>query len=487
VPAAVKPVGAAAVRLARAPDGKVVAAGTTTTNKGDPVLTDEVVVARFSTDGQFDQGFGQGGAVQTLAPRPANGGNVAVTGLAVQGDGRIVVAENADLYNPAHTEPVLLRYDATGKLDPSFGSAGVVRAAVPSTDSAQITELALAPDGGILATGERDGHWFLARFGADGKLDPAFGKDGIVADPGTGNSIAHALAVGGDGTIAIGGVDDTGVLFARFDAHGAPLGVTAGSPPAGAAIFALTVLPDGSYAAAGAASNITGTNLLMLAHYTAAGALDGAYGAGGFVIDREIDRANDLAVTPDGHWLVSGSFAFGGDGITRFNADGSRDGTFGYRGTIGGITSYGMVNSDILVGADGTALVAQKNGLAFAVSRLAVGDPAVAATASEPSVCAMLVAANKLGPLTTSRQLSVGLRLRRPGKVHLHGKAVVAGRTIILGDATFFRPTDEGAVGTITISKAAAAALAGAKQAKITLTGGAPGGPVRTYTKTLRA
>src|SRR5205823_4694590 len=128
------------------------------------------------------------------------------------------------------TEVVLLRFDTTGKLDPSFGTGGIVREAVPSTGSADVDRLVLAPDGGIVAAGVRDGRWYVARFGADGKLDGSFGSGGLVGDPGKANSVANALDVAPDGTIAVGGGAGGTPLLVRLSATGAVLSTTTDAP-----------------------------------------------------------------------------------------------------------------------------------------------------------------------------------------------------------------------------------------------------------------
>lgn len=486
VPATVKPnLATGATSLAQAPGGMIVAAGTTTSGKGDSLRADRLVVTRFDAGGHFDQAFGTGGAVIAPAPRPAGGGDVDVSGVAVQADGRIVVSENAQAADPSRLEPVLLRYDATGRLDPGFGSAGVVRAAVPATTAADINEIAIAPDGGIIAAGRRDNRWFVARFRTDGTLDPAFGTRGLVTDPGGEDSGANSVAVTADGTIVMAGGINGRPLLARFSPTGVLLGATTDAPPAAATLSALAVLPDGSFAAAGTATNIEGANQLLLAHYAADGSLDHAFGSAGWAIDREVDGARDIAADAEGHWLVTAPFSFSGDGVIRYTATGARDAAFGFRGAVGGITSYGMTDSDILAGPDGTALVAQANGLAFAVSRFAITGAALRATAGEPSVCAMLVSSKKPGPLAATRKLPVGLRLRKPGKVHLHATVTVGARTVTLGDTTFSRSEDEAAVATIPITKAAAALMRTATKVRITIAGGAPGGPVRRYSVTV--
>jgi uncharacterized delta-60 repeat protein len=108
----------------------------------------EIMLARINADGSPDTGFG----TQGLVRRDVGPHDDWPRAVAVQADGRIVVA--AQVSNPLPMAPsfALLRFEASGAPDPGFGTDGVLR--VPffgSTDNAN--DLLLQPDGKIVAAG----------------------------------------------------------------------------------------------------------------------------------------------------------------------------------------------------------------------------------------------------------------------------------------------------------------------------------------------
>jgi uncharacterized delta-60 repeat protein len=490
VPAAAPTVLPEASELVAAPDGKVVAAGTASSGQGDPLQTDTFVIARLTPDGAFDPGFGTGGVVQTLVPGSGASQSSALTGAAVQPDGRVVVAGIVRRNETAVSSVVVYRLNADGTPDASFGDNGLVQHAVRADTSADVRSVALTASGAILLAGQRDNHFYVARLLGDGSLDPAFGSGGLAIDPGKDVSLANALAVEPDGTILAGGQAASEPMLIRFSPEGvAQSGVYRG-PAAASAITALAALPDGGVIAAGTASNVVAKDQLFLARYTPAGVPVTGFAAGGFLLDPQVSGPRDVAVDPAGRLLVSGSFyllpgPYFGSGLVRYLADGSRDTSFGLRGALGGVSSYGLTNNQLLLEpGTGTALVAQGNGDRFAVSRLALDSPATGATAAAPSVCAMATSP-RLGPLRNARKLGVSLRLRAPGRLRLTATVTVAGRTLPVGHVTVFRPFIEGAVATISVSAATARRLRGVRRARLTVLGGAPGGAQRRYTTTL--
>ena len=476
----------AATRLAGAPGGALVSAGTATSGKGDPLKPDELVVARFSTTGRFDSTFGSDGIV--VLPAPGGAETVQVTGLAVQPDGRIVLGGYVTIDNTANRRAFLARFGTDGALDPSFGSGGLATDAVPAATSADIRDLALDNAGNIVVAGQRDDLYYVARFLPSGAPDTAFATGGIASDPGKEASSLDALVVEPDGTIVAGG--GTGApLLLRFAPTGTLLSSTSASPPAKATIVALAPVPGGGVVAAGTAANVNRADQLLLARYGADGTADPTFGDRGFVLDPQISAPSDIERAADGALYVSASFllrpgAYGGSGLIRYTPAGARDAAFGLRGALGGTSSYGLVNYDVLLGDGGTAYVAQDNGGAYAVSRVAIGDPATSATAGRSTVCAMATA-TKIRPLVANRRLDVSLRLRAPGRLHLEATVTASGHTVRAGTADVLRPFTEGAIASIPLTKTTVKLLRGAKTAKLVVTAGAPGRAHTTYRATL--
>src|SRR5262249_9347526 len=73
-------------------------------------------LARYNLNGSLDMPSGPGGKVVT-----ALGYDIGVSGLAIQGDGQIIVAGTN---NPAFAF-LVARYGTSGNLDPTFGNGGV--------------------------------------------------------------------------------------------------------------------------------------------------------------------------------------------------------------------------------------------------------------------------------------------------------------------------------------------------------------------------
>src|SRR5262249_15394524 len=110
---------------------------------------------------------------------------------------------------------------AAGDLDPSFGTAGAVVAALSVNDD-EGNAIVVQPDGMILVGGKglSTSDAFVARYDASGVLDPAFGSGGIVmlVEPST----MSALVLDPDGKIIVmGGSSAVGVELVRLLPNGA--------------------------------------------------------------------------------------------------------------------------------------------------------------------------------------------------------------------------------------------------------------------------
>jgi uncharacterized delta-60 repeat protein len=101
--------------LAVQADGRIVAAGQAGSSNS------EFTLARFNRNGTLDASFGSGGEVITSL---AAGQNSAARGIAIQPDGKIVVAGFAGV--GGSQEFAVARYTSGGTLDATFGSGGIV-------------------------------------------------------------------------------------------------------------------------------------------------------------------------------------------------------------------------------------------------------------------------------------------------------------------------------------------------------------------------
>lgn len=120
---------------------------------------------------------------------------------------------------------------AAGDLDPKFGNGG--RVVTPLEAIASVNDLAIQPDGKIIAAGVSMSrgiyyaeNFALARYNADGSLDASFGSGGKVETDFVGYyDLAAALAIQPDGKVIVAGEADTskdgsGFGLARYNPDG---------------------------------------------------------------------------------------------------------------------------------------------------------------------------------------------------------------------------------------------------------------------------
>lgn len=257
--------------IALLPDGKILLAGST--NTGGTV---DFAVVRANADGTLDSGFGTGGVVYT----PMGSGNGGANAIAVQPDGKIVVAGYADL-GAGDFDFALARYNSDGSLDSGFDGDGVQTTDFGSDD--YVNSIAVRPDGTILAAGYSEPgsleHSVIARYTAAGALDGSFGVGGAVHTylPG-GETRANALTLQNNDKFIVTGFfyDGTytdyfvaqygasGVLDTTFDGDGTFTTGNASDDEHGNAII---VQPDGKIVVAGTAQagGLNDFSLLRLA------------------------------------------------------------------------------------------------------------------------------------------------------------------------------------------------------------------------------
>jgi uncharacterized delta-60 repeat protein len=215
--------GAAANSVAILPGGKILVAGTASCVEsltppftcGQEEDSGDIALARYDPDGTLDTTFGDNGRVLSDVSGVDDTGNA----MALQSDGKFVVAGGWGDGGQFQ----LVRYDASGSVDSGFGSAGVVRTTFPNAGyNTYATDVAVQPDGKIVAAGAARARMGLARYKTDGGLDPTFSGDGLVT---TGfsnapNARAFALALQGSGKIIAAGRAGGKFALARYAANG---------------------------------------------------------------------------------------------------------------------------------------------------------------------------------------------------------------------------------------------------------------------------
>jgi uncharacterized delta-60 repeat protein len=151
-------------------DGKIVVAGSS------KIGLFKIAVARYNSDGSLDTSFSGDGRLITVIGSADNRGNA----VAIQADGKIVVAGSSHIGGSYSTDIVLVRYNADGSRDTTFSGDGKANVATVSADAG--VALSIQADGKIVVAGSSQelvtgasSDFALARFNADGSLDKPFG------------------------------------------------------------------------------------------------------------------------------------------------------------------------------------------------------------------------------------------------------------------------------------------------------------------------
>ncbi len=426
--------------IARQPDGKIVAVGTV--DNDSTVTTDtDFMVLRYNPNGTLDDnsdgdsGFGTDGIVTTAIASGANTDADEAYDVAIQPDGKIVVAGFTQDAN-GDRNFALVRYNADGTLDDNsddagFGTDGIVVTPVAPENGAgedddEALGVAIQGDGKIVATGfaaftgSANLDLAVVRYNDDGTLDAGFdgdpsnpgGGDGIVGTDvtGTGNfEEAQAVAIQADGKIVIAGEANAGAdddfVLARYSGADGTLDTSFDGPGGlGNGKFLLSFGSSDSDAKdlaiqADAKIVVAGTalspNRFALARLLpATGDVDPSFDgnpgdpAGGdgrvtTAVDGNSTVGTAIAVAPDGKLIMVGRTLNEFSAARYRAADGALDTSFGGDGTVvtpvPGAVGVAQAN-DALVQPDGKVVT---GGLAF--DPTTVQDTVVARWGPEPS------------------------------------------------------------------------------------------------------
>jgi uncharacterized delta-60 repeat protein len=244
-------------------DGKILVAG----DNFDVAVggMDATFLVRLNADGSIDNTFGMNGQAQTQDAA------IFPTALAVQPNGRIIVSTNDELAG----------FTVGGILDPAFGMHGIV-----STGTIAVAGLTVLADGRIVAVGGTNGavgesQFAVTRYFPNGVPDATFGTGGVTLttfDPLANRDYATSVAVDADGRYVVAGYSKIRGEFAlaRYDPNGS-LDTTFGSGGKVLTVFGglssvayrALVQPDGRAVAAGTTTESDFSLDFAMARYTA--------------------------------------------------------------------------------------------------------------------------------------------------------------------------------------------------------------------------
>ena len=302
------------------PDGKIVAVGSWGSEPADycrfAAVHCNFVLVRYNPNGSVDSSFGANGRVMTDFDGDAD----VARAVAIQADGRIVVAGSAVVGTRA-PDFALARYRADGSLDPSFSGDGKLTTSLGETET--VTDVLIQPNGSIIAVGYTDTYgtedFALARYYPNGTLDPSFSGDGIQTTGLGHDERANAAALQTDGKIIVVGTrwEDDDSCFACKDLD------------------------------------------LALARYNANGTLDATFDGDGKMTEGLGGDEGLQAITTmsDGRFVVAG-YSDGDIFAARYRPNGTHDESFALKGRKWVHAGQGAFAAAVAVGPDGKILLA---------------------------------------------------------------------------------------------------------------------------------
>ncbi len=341
--------------LAVTANGEIIVGGYTQQNGGDFFL------AKYAYDGSLKTDFGSGGIVRT----DFSGGYDVLRGLALQPDGKIVAAGQAEV-SPSCPYFALARYQSDGSLDTSFSGDGKLTTQVSAGACGFAYDVALQSDGKIVAGGGVQAvtglNFALARYQSNGNLDMSFSGDGKVTTSFSAyEDYIQEIAIQSDGKIVAAGIGSYNSYFAlaRYQTNGSldtgfsgdgKVTTTIGSANYA---YSLALQDNGKILVGG--SVVEGTQEdLVLFRYTSSGSPDTGFGVNGAVIKNlyQLDAIRAMKLQADGKILAAG-YSGGASDLdlmaARFHGDGTQNPT----GTL-----YGSINEPHVVSMVGCPDVA---------------------------------------------------------------------------------------------------------------------------------
>jgi uncharacterized delta-60 repeat protein len=187
------------------------------------------ILLRYTPGGVLDASFGDGGvASQAIDPsgKDKRTGrdfllydykHTKTAGLVLDRQGRAVVAASN-----GEGAALMMRYSQDGRLDPAFGTAGIVHTPVGAGFS--ISALLCDPEGRLVAAGTSGDRMVLARYSGDGGPDAAFRAGGMGGTPMSAGMRVSAAVLEREGQLLVAASGEDGVQLARFDRDGRPDG-----------------------------------------------------------------------------------------------------------------------------------------------------------------------------------------------------------------------------------------------------------------------
>jgi len=334
----------------------------------------------FGQAGVLDSTFADNGI---LTWDVSGGGAENGHGMAVQEDGKIVIALSSGFPGGNFFDIAVVRLNVDGSIDSTFAENGVYHFA-NGIASDLVYHLELLDDGKILIGGgygaaAADTEFLLIKLNQDGNPDTSFGTDGIVIHPiGVSEDYIHSMVIDEEGRIIVGGNSKVPGFFAssnvlcRYKSNGVvdtTFGTNGiymwGDEETTDEIWDVAFADDGNIIACGKVRP-AGTNRPSIYKIFKDGSgIDSTFANNGEIIAPFEGYARDMIIHSNGNILITGSNSTinGEDMIVlAYNKDGSPNTNFGVGGTFLLNAAANDYGHSLIEQSDGKILIGGESG-----------------------------------------------------------------------------------------------------------------------------
>jgi uncharacterized delta-60 repeat protein len=255
-----------------------------------------------------DSSFGTNGKVSTDFSQ--TGEDDFVTTLIIQPDEKILIF---GYYGFSSIKSIVARYTADGMLDPSFAGDGILKINIPNFYPG---DLALQADGKILIGGEtEEADFVVKRINENGSPDLTFGDNGLASvNVSSTYSDLFKLLIQDDGKILAAGNSENDFTIVRFDTQGL-LDITFGENGITSALAvdsndkprSAILQPDGKILMTGHTQKYPDYDEIILIRFTNEGKVDSSFGNYGVIATLiNCDESHARCLALDGNYIYAG-------------------------------------------------------------------------------------------------------------------------------------------------------------------------------------